>query len=134
MKTRKIFLDGYVQYVPKFFRGGNKDKGFAVINKCGRGILVNRFALEKANVDISKPILNADVFVNQKESKFAIVFNEEGRFTLRSYQKLKADKYSAYQMSSSNLIDDLKEIGFEVGVRYNTESPEDGVIIVKRDA
>lgn len=134
MKTRKIFLEGYVQYVPKFFRGGTKDKGFAVINKRGNGILVNRYALAKANVDISKPVLNADVFINQNESKFAIVFNEEGRFTLRSYQKLQTDKYSAYQMSSSNLVDDLKGIGFEVGVRYNTEAPEDGVVIVKKDA
>ena len=133
MKTRKIFLEGYVQYVAKHFKGSGKDKAFAVLTKNGRGVLVSQFTLAKAKADTRKPVLNCDIYLNEAESKFALVFDEEGKFSLRSYQKYTSGHYTAYQMSNNEFVAQLKEMGFELGVRYNAEIPEEGVIVIKKE-
>lgn len=133
MKTRKLFLDGYVQYVPKYFKSGSKEKAFALITKDGRGVFLSRVALAKANIASDNAIIGVDVLFNETESKFALVVNEEGQFSLRSYQKGTDGMYSAYQMTNTKFIEKLKEMGFESGIRYKVEVPEDGVIIVKKE-
>ena len=133
MKTRKIFLEGYVQYVPEHFKGGHLEHAFVMLSKNDRGLFISRRAMLKAKADMTIPVLNVSVLYNEAESKFAVVFDKDGMFTLRAYQKNPTGNYSGHQMAGVAFIRKLKEMGFEQNKRYEVEVPEDGVIIVKKE-
>jgi hypothetical protein len=129
MKTRKVFLKGYIELHPALFKGRNPNRKFISINKKGNVLTISEGTL---NALTNKPKVgdkvNARIGIHETENRFAIMFCEDGEFNTRKY------KSGGARLVGKEMISKLVERGFECGKRYDVVIEDDVVFVGLEEA
>jgi hypothetical protein len=128
MKTRKIFLDGYIELSRELFKAEKVCKPFVVVDdeRGYIGISTGSLALASVEAKISE-VVKARIGIHKDNDKFIIVFDEEGEF--------KAKRYNVGMLRFNNIsvARKLAKCGFCVGKHYKATSPEENVLVVTKE-
>lgn len=125
MKTRKVFLEGYIELSPVLFKSKRRDLAFVSITQNNNILQVNSGAMQEAKVRFNEQgVYMSRVFINKEAKSFAIVFDDSGEIMGKTY------KANSLRISNSGMIRKLQELGFKSCVRYKATSPEEGVLVV----
>ena len=128
MKSRKIFLDGYVELSPKLFKAARTFDSFVIIYIKRGFIGVSEGSLQLAKVNApSGEFVNVRLALHKSNDKFAIVFDEDGIYKTRRFGK------AMIRINGIGVIRRLIECGFRANKRYKVTSPEAGVIVVAKE-
>lgn len=128
MKTRKIFLEGYIELSPVIFARTSKLGNFVSLSRQENHITIGMNVAKSAKVNIGKDdVAKVDVYIEPNTKRFAIVFSENGKYKAKRY------KSASLRLCNTAITKALCEYGFEAGKRYKANSPEEGVVIVTQE-
>lgn len=127
MKSRKIFLDGYVELSPKLFKAARTFDSFVIIDNKRGFIGVSEGALQLAKVNApAGEYVNARFGIHSSNDKFAIIFGD-GDFKTKRFGK------SMLRFCATGVVRELIKCGYHAGKRYKVTSPEEGVLVVTKE-
>ena len=127
MKTRKIFLDGYVELKPSLFTSKTYQRNDVGIDSARNIINIGNGVLAMAQVKLEKgETANVRIGIHNSKDKFIIVFDEEADFKARRYSS------PTIQICSAGAVRGLIKNGWH-HKRYKATSPEQGVVIVTKE-
>lgn len=128
MKTRKIFLEGYIELSPVMFARTSKRGNFVSLGRQENHITIGMNIVKSAEVNIGKDgVVKVDVYIEPTTKQFAVVFGEDGKYEAKRYSG------SSLRLCNTAITKALCEYGFEAGKRYKANSPEEGVVIVTQE-
>lgn len=130
MRTRKVFLEGFVELKRDLFRGTktNLISPNVTIEKKLRGLRLSVQAIELCGFQFDGNACRCNILSNGKD--FAVVEDSEGVTTIRKHSTRTSNTYT---LTSSGLARTMVDEGYEPKKHYKVTSPEKGVMVIHKE-